>query len=173
MKVLALALICSLIGIQWFRLVHDQARFSLELPDTPEYHLDSVDSEFGSVKIQSYTSAIADKIYIANLTTYPKEIDLFDQTDSLSEYLISAIKDQMIYQLEEASLTHAYKLQCDGIPSEVFQITYGRDSSLLKMCVIPFYNHLLTLQYFCNFQDRNDREADRFFSSFKYLHKKQ
>lgn len=164
-------ILCILLFIpalqEWILVSDADASFSFQMPKAPDQSRDSIESEAGMVYVKTFSCSEGQIIYMVNLTTYPEGLNFFNKEDSLSEYLIEAIRDQMIAQLE-GDLSYQYAREFDGIPGEVFQMTFGQDSSVVKMAVIPFFNHLLTLQYFCDYNSRQNKEVDKFFDSFRY-----
>lgn len=168
MKWVVFILLFTQVVKDWVSVSDAVARFSVDMPLEPVQSRDSIDSDVGMVYIKTFTCSEGDLIYMANLTTYPDDINFFNKEDSLSDYLIGAIRDQMISQLN-GDLTYQYSREFDGIPGEVFQVTFGLDSSVVKMAVIPFFNHLLTLQHFCDYNTRQSKDIDRFFDSFHYM----
>ncbi|MBK9272627.1 MAG: hypothetical protein IPM48_13650 [Saprospiraceae bacterium] len=153
----------------WYLIRDEEAMFMMEMPGEPVIKSDSILSEIGTVKIRSFVSSEESQIYMVNLTTYPEELNFFEKQDSLTEYMVNTIKEQLLGQLHLGNLAFEYDREFDGIPGKFFQIFYDTDSSVVRTAVIPYYNQLLTLQYFCDYHSRLDKDADRFFNSFKHL----
>ncbi len=153
----------------WYQIKDEDAMFAMEIPGEPDIKTDSIHSEIGTVQIRSFVSSDESEIYMVNLTSYPSELNFFEQEDSIGFFMANTIKEQLLSQLNNGSLAFEYERDFDGIPGRFFQIFYDTDSSVVRTAVIPYDNQLLTLQYFCDYKSRLNKDADRFFDSFKHL----
>ncbi|HQX43431.1 MAG: hypothetical protein KA251_07810 [Saprospiraceae bacterium] len=172
MKLLTLILCLAFSFFEWFILRDTNAGYQVKLPSTPKISKDSLETDLGLIYLDSYMVSEGEDnqsiIYLVNHTQYPSDIDFNDESDSSSFFICQTIEDQLTEQLHGEKV-YSSASQMGGVPSRIFLIRYGEDSSVVKMAVIPFKNHLVSLQYFSNYHQRLSNDAERFFNSFSLL----
>ncbi|MBK7232559.1 MAG: hypothetical protein IPH93_09935 [Saprospiraceae bacterium] len=67
----------------WYQIKDEDAMFAMEIPGEPDIKTDSIHSEIGTVQIRSFVSSDESEIYMVNLTSYPSELNFFEQEDSI------------------------------------------------------------------------------------------
>lgn len=162
--------VCSF--FEWYVHKDPIAGYQIKLPSTPKISMDSLNTDLGIIYLESFMVSVGEGsksiIYLANHTQYPTEINFNDDSDSSAYHICQTIEDQLKEQLQ-GEMIYSSTTQIGGISSRVFLIRYGEDSSVLKMSVIPFKNHLVSLQYFSDYNQRLSEDAERFFNSFSLI----
>ena len=172
MKILVVLLAFVYSVFEWYVHKDILAGYQFKLPSTPKISMDSLNTDLGIIYLESFMVSVGEGshsiIYLANHTQYPPEINFKDESDSSAYHICQTIEDQLTEQLQ-GELIYSSATKMGGIPSRIFLIRYGEDSSVLKMSVIPFKNHLVSLQYFSDYNQRLSDDAERFFNSFSLL----
>ena len=157
-------------SFEWYVIEDKAAHFTVAMPNKPLFKFDSAMTDIGQIKIKSYTYSQGEgahsQIFIVNHTEYPSEFNFDDAADSTGLYISQTIQDQILSQLQ-GTLMYSSETSFSNISAKLFLLRYGEDSSIVKMAVIPFRNHLVTLQYFSSYQDRLSQDADKYFKSFR------
>ena len=76
------------------------------------------------------------------------------------------MQTQLWNQLQDSELIYSGKEKINGIESQIFLVKYESTNSI-KTALIPFENHLYSLQQISTMEGRLNSNADKFFNSFK------
>ncbi len=154
----------------WSIIEDKKAGFSISFPVDPIIKEDSLDAGIGMSYTKTLTASIGKgdlaKIYLANFTAYPSEMDLND-SDSVGYYLCTTIIEQVSQQLEDAVLLYNEATLINKFPAHLATIKYGTDSSILRIAMIMYKNKLMSLQYYSPAEIGMSRDAEKFFYSCK------
>lgn len=78
---------------------------------------------------------------------------------------LSNDQEGLLNQLQDSELIYSGK-KINGIESQIFLVKYESTNSI-KTALIPFENHLYSLQQISTMEGRLNSNADKFFNSFK------
>ena len=153
---------------QYYESVHGY--FKVYLPESPTKNDQELDTDIGNIKIYSYSAVDKKKekdedIYVVTHTIYPEDF-ILTGADSTMEYICQTIKEGLLNQLQDSELIYSGKEKINGIESQIFLVKYESTNSI-KTALIPFENHLYSLQQISTMEGRLNSNADKFFTSFK------
>lgn len=172
MKVILFGLLfISTIG-EWLLYEDHISGFSLLFPSNYTIKEDSIHSDIGT----TYTKTIAastgegaqSKIYMANFSSYPKEINLEDK-DSTGYYLCQTIVDQISTQLEGGKVIYNNAVKINKMNARLVNIQYGEDSSMIRIAFLMHQNSLMSLEVYTPYEKGMSKEIERFFYSYQLI----
>ena len=152
----------------WILIDDTKAGFSISFPVDPVIKEDSLDAGIGMTYTKTLSTSVGDgmnaKIYLANFTAYPPEMNLNDK-DSTGYFLCQTIIEQVSQQLEHAVILYNEATIINSRPSQLASIRYGADSSILRIAMIMHNNKLVSMQYYSPFETGMSKDAEKFFYS--------
>lgn len=171
-----LLILTTIFGIyavaDWVLVEDKNAGFSLAFPVEPLIKQDSMDAGIGLTFTKTMSASVGEgnfaRIYLANFTAYPKDMDLNDK-DSTGYYLCQTIIEQISSQLDKSEILYNQATSINRIPAQIASIRYGIDSSILRMALFMHKNKLMSLQYYSPAETGMSKDAEKFFYSCRML----
>jgi len=166
-----IAFLSCLSIIEWVRIEDRENGFEIMMPFSPASKSDSLDSDIGRIYTRTLTCSEEKSgetnIFLANYTRYPKDLDLLDK-DSSGYYLCETIIAQVSSQLDRSTVIYKTNTEISGHPAMIAQIRYD-DSSQVRIAMIINTHSMMSLQYYSNYRIGMDRDAEKFFNSYRTL----